>query len=266
MDKIILLGLPGLYQNWIMSAVDSSSEVALSCSNNFVTTTTQVTWIEKINQNLDVALSNPVINCWVHHENFVWYLYNFLEKTDGVGIQVDSLANDLLTKASNTIAFDTLLRHFVDSYNITKVSEHEYVRNATIEYFYFLLCNRDGKFKTQTQYTHNNFINIEYNEFGNETVLIDKLSTLPNFDLDHFKRQYHLLIARNIRYINKRKMFIEKVLNHNTQFDILELSYIGYLVSKITGTSVDWFNPKVRETNMTIHKNKICKLLNSMLQ
>jgi hypothetical protein len=265
MDKIKLLGLPGLYQNWIMSAIDSSSEVALSCDNNFITKSTEVTWIKKIDHDLIVALPGPVINCWVHNENFVWYLYNFLEKTDGVGIQVESLVDDLFNKAAGTIAFDTLLKHFVDAYDITQMTEREYACNATIEYFYFLLCDQKGKFKTQTQYTHNNFINLEYNEFGDKKILIDKLSTLPNFDLDHFENQYHQLIVRNVRYINKRRTFIEKFLNHSTDFDILELSYIGYLVGKITGTPVDWFNPDVRENNMLIHKNKICKLLDSML-
>ena len=206
-----------------------------------------------------------MINCWVHNENFVWYLYNFLEKTDGVGIRVDLLVNDLFDKAADTVAFDTLFKHFVKSYNIDKTLDSEYVRNAMIEYFYFLLCDQQGKFKTQTQYTHKDFINIEYNEFGNEKILIDKLTTLPGVDLSHFNKQYHLLTSRNARYINNRRTFIEKFLNHENEFDILELSYIGYLVSKITGTSVDWFNPAVREKNMFMHKNKICKLLDSML-
>jgi hypothetical protein len=265
MDKIKLLGLPGLYQNWIISAIDSSSKVNFSATNNFITHSNHVTWIRKIDQDLNVALSGPVINCWVHNENFVWYLYNFLEKTDAVGIRVNSLIDDLFNKSADTIAFDTLLKHFVNTYNINNMSESEYVRNAIIEYFYFLLCNNQGKFKTQTQYTHPNFINIEYNEFDNEKILIDKFLTLPGFDLTHFKNQYCQLNARNVRYLNKRKMFMEKFLNHSIEFDILELSYIGYLVSKITGTSVDWFNHNVREKNMFIHKNKICKLLDSML-
>jgi hypothetical protein len=265
MDKIKLLGLPGLYQNWIMSAIDSSSKVVLRHDSNFITYSTEVIWIKKIDHTLTEALPGPVVNCWIHNENFVWYLYNFLEKTDGVGIQVESLVDDLFNKSAGTIAFDMLLKHFVGAYNINQLSEHEYVRNATIEYFYFLLCDQKGKFKTQTQYTHNNFINLEYNEFGDKKILIDKLSTLPNFNLDHFENQYHQLSVRNVRYINKRRTFIEKFLNHSTDFDILELSYIGYLVDNITGTPVDWFNSDVREKNMIIHKNKICKLLNSML-
>jgi hypothetical protein len=232
------------------------------CSSDL---STQVTWIFKIDQNLSIPLTGPVINCWVCDENFVWFLYNFLEKTDGVGIQVDLLVNDLFNKAAGTVAFDALLKHFVDSYNINEMLDFEYVRNAMIEYFYFLLCDQQGKFKTQTQYTHKDFINIEYNEFGDEKILINKLIMLPSFNLTHFNKQYHLLADRNIRYINKRRVFIEKFLNHDIEFDILELSYIGYLVRKITGTPVDWFNPKVREKNMVIHKNKICKLLESML-
>lgn len=265
MNKIKLLGLPGLYQNWFMSAIDPTSRITFSKANNFITDSTQVTWIKKIDQDLNVALTGPVINCWVHNENFVWYLYNFLEKTDGVGIQVDRLIDDLFNKAADTIAFDTLLKHFVASYSINKMLDFEYIRNSMIEYFYFLLCDQHGKFKTQTQFTHTDFINIEYNEFSDENMLINKLITLPNFDLSHFQNQYHLLNVRNIRYLNKRRMFIEKFLNHCIDFDILELSYIGYLVGKITGAPVDWFNPDVREKNMFVHKNKICKMLESML-
>jgi len=265
MDKIKLLGLPGLYQNWIMSAIDSSSTVILSGANNFITNSTQITWIKKLDQDLNATLSGPVINCWVHNENFVWYLYNFLEKTDNIGIRVDMLSSDLFNKATNTVAFDTLLQHFVDAYRINKMSDSEYIRNATIEYFYFLLCDRKGKFKIQTQYTHKKFINIEYNEFGSEEILTNKLSSLSRFDLDYFKNQYCQMISRNVRYINKRRMFIEKFLNHDTEFDILELAYIGYLVNKFTDTHLDWFNPAVRETSISTHKNKICNLLNSML-
>ena len=48
MNKIKLLGLPGLYQNWIMSAIDPSSCVNVSLASNFITHSTQVTWIKKL--------------------------------------------------------------------------------------------------------------------------------------------------------------------------------------------------------------------------
>jgi hypothetical protein len=258
--------MPGLYQNWLLSAVDPTSKIDLSGTNNFVTVSTQVELLEKFDQDLSKPLSGTVINSWVDNENFVWYLCNFLEKTDGVGILIDSLIDDLFSKAKGTVAFDGLLKHFVKTYNLTSTTERAYCYNAAIEYFYFLLCDQYAEFKLKAQHKQEHFINIEYNDFSDKQVLINKLSVLPNFSLTHFENLYQQLKSRNTRYLTKRSTFIKSFLTQGANFDILELAYIGYLISKITKTQLDWFNPSIRETNIAIHKDTICKVLQNMLQ
>jgi hypothetical protein len=98
-----------------------------------------------------------VINSYVLDENFVWYLYNFLEKTDGVGILIDNLTSDLFSKAQGTVAFDGLLKHLVDNYQLSSDQDPAYLNNAVIENFYHkspaiiqLLCNLNALFWSES--------------------------------------------------------------------------------------------------------------------
>ena len=142
----ILLGLPGLYQNWMRATLDNTGSFQLSLNSNFISYSTTTQWERKLDINIQDFKNQktPVINLYVAPENFAWYLYNFLEKTDGVGILVDSLVSDLFTKAPGTMAFNSMLTHFVNSYNINSETDPVYCYNAAIEYFYFLLINHDS--------------------------------------------------------------------------------------------------------------------------
>ena len=44
MSNIVLLGLPGLYQNWLMAAVDPASKVQLHGEQNFFCAQSRVKW------------------------------------------------------------------------------------------------------------------------------------------------------------------------------------------------------------------------------
>lgn len=238
-----LLGLPGLYQNWLMISLDPGCDFyRIKNSINFEYNSKNIQWFRKIQhyQYIDIT-DSTIINMYVKPENFVWYLYNFLEKTDYVGIQVKNLQEQLFTKASNTLAFDQLLKHFVESYQITKKTDQVYIRNAMIEYFYFVL-SRENTFKTIAGLTDKRFINIEYEDFSNFSTLVNKLQHLHNFDLNYFKKMYRILEDTNEEYLNRKTKFKSRVISND--LDILEIAYLG---SKI-GTNLDWFNEEVRRS------------------
>lgn len=257
-DKICLLGIPGLYQNWLMSAVDYSSVYQQLNDTNFHYKSKNITWYFKFETDVSsVTNYDHIINCYVNEENFVWYLYTFLEKTGEIGIFVDDLINCLFTKARGTLPFDFLLTHFIQSYNITKDSTVDYCRNSAIEYFYFLLSEKikDNKFKFNAgvTYTGNKYINIEYNDFLDSNLLIDKLQGLSIFNKEHFLKMYSLLSSTNGRYLNKHKNFLDKLQLKNPNFDILELAHLGALITKKTGSNLDWFNSDVRSVEINKH-------------
>lgn len=156
MNKLcVLLGLPGLYQNWMQAALDSTSKVQFSVDSNFISYSKTVQLRQKLEINIQDFKNQdtPVINTYVAPENFAWYLYNFLEKTDAIGISVNSLHKDLFIKAPGTVAFDSMLTHFANSYNLDTKTDPAYFYNAAIEYFYFLLINQDAIFKTKSSVT-----------------------------------------------------------------------------------------------------------------
>jgi hypothetical protein len=265
-DKIILLGLPGLYQNWLLSALDDTSVVNDSAECNFIAKSNRVEFRRKLE--CDIAdfknIGVPVVNLYVDPKNFVWYLYNFLEKTDAVGISVKHLINELFNKAQGTMAFDGMLKHFVSSYNINKDTELEYCQNAAVEYFYFTLNDDQSAFKIKTKAVDSDFINIEYSDFTNPAVLKQKLGHLPNFNINHFDRMYQRLLDRNAQYLFRSQNF-SNTLDRDNSFDILELAYIGYLLTQDNNTVLDWFNPNVRKYNIANKWNIICKMATHLL-
>lgn len=256
----ILLGLPGLYQNWMQAALDDTVSVELSLDSNFISDSTKLQWERKLDINIQDFKNQktPVINLYVSPENFAWYLYNFLEKTDGVGISVNSLVSDLFTKAPGTIAFNSMLNHFVNSYNINSETDPFYCYNVAIEYFYFLLINQDATFKTKASFTDPGFINIEYAEFNSPHRLVNKLKKLSNFNQLWFDRMYSQLRSRNKKYLCQHQTFLTKLKNHDKNFDIIETAYIGFLINQNQHTPLDWFNSDVRSSIIDSQWTTIC--------
>lgn len=265
MNNYLILGLPGLYQNWLLATLDQTSNFELDSENNFLCNQSKISWVKKMETELaDPVLSNStVVNTYVSNQNFVWFLYNFLEKTDGVGIRVDHLVEDLNTKALGTIAFDFMLKHWSDSYDIENHPDNQYRTNSAIEYFYFLLLDTQSIFKHQVGLTDPGFVNIEYADFENKKLLETKLSHLEIFDQDHFDRMYNLLYQRNIRYLDKRQSFVSKIQSNNKNFDILEIAYIGMLLTD--QDRLDWFNTQLRENMINDRWSDICNHANNLL-
>jgi hypothetical protein len=265
-NKNILLGLPGLYQNWLLFALDKFSSTKLEINHNFLTYQHSAEWIKKMDLDLktvpELSKDHNIINCCVDDQNFVWYLYNFLEKTDGIGISVDYLTNDLFSKSSGTIAFDGLLNHIIKNYELTQEHTDVYKRNAIIENFYLLLIDQDCRFKRQTRYKHPNLINIEFRNFENQKFLVDKLSSVTGFDQSHFESSYTQLVSRNAKYISKPKIFLSKLDSPDNYFDVLETAYLGWLVWKLYPEQQDWFNISVREKLLKNNWTDLCNLAN----
>lgn len=237
-----LLGIPGLYQNWLMISLDTGCDYfQIENSINFEYGGKNIQFITFGDRPYNQTTDRKIVNLYVKPENFVWYLYNFFEKTDYVGIQVKDLHEQLFTKATGTVAFDDMLKHFTRSYNITTKTDQRYIRNSLIEYFYFMFT-RQNKFKYLTGLTDKRFINIEYEDFSDLSILVNKLQHLPSFDLTYFEKMYKILQYTNKVYLDKKKNFANRI--NNTDLDILEIAYLGSQI----GTDLDWFNEEVRET------------------
>lgn len=207
----------------------------------------------------NISHSAVVVNTYVTEENFVWYLYNFLEKTDNIGIYVDQLIYNLFTKANGTTAFSEMCDHFKSAYGIADINDNDYCNNAAIEYFYlFLLGN--NRFKTIVSTVQKNWINIEYEDFCSSETLIKKLQHLSNFNREYFLKQHHLLLKTNQQYVRRKTNFYNKFKNktNKTQFDILEWAYIGWLLSKDSKEKLDWFNKDVRLNKINELDENLC--------
>ena len=247
-----LLGMPGLYQNWLLAALDPSSQIVYDNQSNFICKNSRVTWIKKFDVSIDnlpynkfCTSAGPVINLYVTDENFAWYLYNFLEKTDGIGITVANLERDLFSKAPGTVAFDLMLKHFIESYSVESNAVASDIKNSLIEYFYFLLINTDCNFKKKSTQIVNNAINLEYNDFKDLDILVEKLNVLDCFNKDYFVNLYQDLHLRNKVYLQRKQNFKQKVILN--KLDLLETSYVGYLITRHTNQQLDWFNTKIRD-------------------
>ena len=265
---ICLLGLPGLYQNWLLAAVDSAATIETASKANFETVTSNIDWIKFPEQEIDIATLSKeydyVVNTYVSTTNFAWYLYNFLEKTDGVNIFVNNLQNDIFSKAPGTHAFDGMLKHFVDSYNISENSDSSIVYNSMIEYFYFLLNDPNARFKVlcNRPSTHHNVINIEYADFSSYEKLYSLLRAVQPNEV-HFKNLYSLLADRNIDYLRRKDNFSNKLLNNHAleNYDIMELAFIGHLIGSVEHSKLDWYNISVREVMFKKHQDQLYNYL-----
>lgn len=261
-SSFILLGLPGLYQNWLLAALDPGAATTNSGGFNVLTNGSKYTWYRKLELDLPNFIpqhgDSVVVNTFVEDQNFVWYLYNFLEKTDDVGIYVDNLINDLFTKAPGTIAFDSLLKHMIDNFQLTPEQDFSHKFNSAVENFYLTLINQSSEFKTKAAYQDPGIINIEFRDFEDGGALINQLKHLPGFDCNYFEKKYHELSARNEKYIKKQEQFLSKLESHDPVFDVLETAYIGWLLWSLNPVQLDWFNTSVRETSMKKHWNELC--------
>ena len=224
-----------------MSSLDPGCDYEIMHNNtNFEYAGKKFIWWKKTEIDFDDVQDEIVINLYVKPENFVWYLYNFLEKTDHVGIQIKHIHNHLFTRAPNTIAFDGMLKHFVESYGVNEQTDVETLKNCLIEYFYLVLSN-ENEFKTKVAQTHPRFINIEYDDFSSYDLLVAKLKNVPGFDLAHFANMYTILEQTNYKYLNKKKQY--QLHTTPADLDILEIAYAGSTVAN----DLDWFNDQVRE-------------------
>lgn len=251
---MILLGLPGLYQNWLLHCIDPLSIIEPIDMHNFAAKKHKNTWLYKIEQNLDTITNDEIIiNTYVTEKNYVWYLYNFFEKTDGVGIKIDNITNELFTKSLGTVAFENFLLHFKKTYNISQNDSLSLRYNSLVEYLYLVLTEKYSN-KNILTYTRSekNWINIEYNDFTNKEILVNHFSKLDNFNLTHFEKCYKMLVDRNGYYLYRKDRFLTNLENLN--LDILETAYAGYLLSFAKGERLDWYNEDFR--NKIIFENK----------
>lgn len=263
-SKIILLGVPGLYQNWLRAAVDPASTYTLSYDHNFLSTSNSVTLISKLTTNID-SINGTVINTTVSDRNFVWFLYNYFEKTSGIGVKINNLIAELTTKAYLSVPYTEMLDHINSSYKITSSSTPDYIYNSFIEYFYFNLI-KPSIFRQKLSDSRNGFIDVEYDDFSNQDRLIEKFSMLPKFNADHFIRHHKLLVERNEPYLNKKAAFLVKIKERANNFNILELSYIGALLYWNDKIELDWFNREFRMQALSDRHNDIYELAHCELK
>lgn len=250
MSNIVLLGLPGLYQNWLMAAVDPSSKVQLHGEQNFFCSQSRVKWLIKTGL-VDYPVASDdltVINLIVNENNFPWYMYNLYEKTYDIKIMIATFAKDIIEKGDKFSIFDHTKNDLL--YQFTNLTD-----DNLIEYFYKLFRSNDHYLHTATREIRNNYINIEFDDFTQPDLLSNKLSRVPGFDSTHFYSLYKLLVDRNFKYLNKKKDFHSRLTNLCSDYDIVETAYIGKLASIVFNKELDWGNPIVRQTILK-HKHQ----------
>lgn len=252
----VIYGLPGLYQNWLSAALDADANFSHG-GNNFQTLHSSVPWVSKHESELN-SDNQDVINCFVSPNNLPWYLCNFFEKTDDVGIKVDHWAEDIQRLGADTIAYQGMLDHWRQTYCIDENCSQDYIKNSAIEYFYLFFI-QDSAWKNLLEWQHPRGVNIEYSDFGSIVTLKQKLSTLVMLDDDHFVYMYHLLNATNYRYLELEQKFKQKILQlpFYNSFNVIELAWLGALFYQIDREQLDWFNPTVRHRTLALRYTEI---------
>lgn len=252
----IIYGLPGLYQNWLSAALDADADFSHG-GRNFQTQHSSIPWISKHDVRLD-STNSDVINCFVCSDNLPWYLFNFFEKTDDVGIRVDHWCEDIQLLGNDTVAYQSMLDHWRQTYNIDQHSNSEYIKNSAIEYFYLFFI-QSSPWRSLIEWQHPKGVNIEYSDFGDIVALRQKLSPVVTLDDDHFVRMYHLLVAANSRYLGLSKKFNQKIqqLPFYQSFNVIDLAWLGALFYQIDGIQLDWFSSDVRHQTIVQQYTKI---------
>lgn len=256
--NVILLGLPGLYQNWLMAAVDKDSYLQLHGDKNFFCSKSIVKWMIKNELNDYPVASNDllVLNLVVKEHNMPWYLYNLFEKTYDIKIMIDTFVEDLMDKGDQFSIFAGFKR------NLSKLNFND--QNEVIFYFYDFFVSKDHSLYKDCQTKSSSYINIEYDDFNQKEVLIKKLSAVPTFSESHFENLHNQLVERNQRYLNRKKDFITK-LENNIPLDVLELGYVGYLVNKIYNKDPQWKNENIRNATLKYKINEIIDAAKTLL-
>jgi hypothetical protein len=255
MSNIVLLGLPGLYQNWLMAAVDPTSKVQLHGDQNFFCSKSQVKWVIKSGL-VDYPVASDdltVINLTVNENNFPWYMYNLYEKTYDIKIMIETFAEDIVKKGDKFSFFAETKKELLCQFtNLTN--------DNLIRYFYKLFRSNNHYLYTATRETRNNYINIEFDDFTQPDLLCSKLSRVPGFDSIHFYSSYKLLVDRNFKYLNKKKDFYVRLTSSCLNYDIIETAYIGKLASIIFNKELDWGNPNIRQAVLKHKQQEISDL------
>ena len=269
----VLLGLPGLYQNWLMTVLDP--EAAYYCNgSNFKYDSDDIKWLSKnyeYQSNPDFIRSmsdSTIINLYVDEKNFIWYLQNFIGKTDEIFLDLDNLLDELESKAPGTKAFDNFYHHFIDTYEIKSDTALDIKIDSLIEYLYLSLVLPDNRLKqiSMLKFDLPNITNIEYEDFNDIHKLRSKLSLVSNLDLSSFDDKHQQLQDKNHLYLNQRKILSEAIIRNTdiTSFNILDQAKIGYFIGMISKQSrLDWFNPLQRQDLYRIHRSDLAILVNS---
>lgn len=256
MNKL-LLGLPGLYQNWIRKVIDPTAK-SETVGTNFRTELQDPTirWDGKFS----LLRDNPyyfeqhqdtfIINTLVNPENFPWYLYNFYGKTDEVFINLDDMVTDFLTKTKNTEAFGDFYKTVSTTYNINELSTEGDIENALVEAIYLNLRNSNNPFRNivALKCPNANSVNIEYDDFSSSKKIQSLLKEIPDITLAGFAENYALLKSLNDGYFNNKKTMLAKLAKETSldKFSVLEQAIIGYAISSIKDVKLDWYDKNNR--------------------
>lgn len=243
----VILGLPGMYQNWLSAALDPESRFEQQGAN-FLTHHSRVPWLAKIDTQTPPP-ADCVINMCVGYHNLVWYLHNYLEKTDAIGIRANYLVEDLQALGADTKAFGQMFVHWYQSYNIKDNLDHQQHANSLIEYFYYWLVQKHD-WQRMLCSRISNAINLEYMAFNSLDRLHQVLDpVIP--DSAWFDHMYMLLQSGNSQYLDQSGKFHTKLglIKNLDNLTILEQSYLGSLLHScmdMGDTVLDWYNPEVR--------------------
>jgi hypothetical protein len=253
----VLLGMPGLYQNWVMAAVDPDSKFQLHGKQNFFCIKSKVKWLIKPGMSVypEPAADSTIINLYVKEHNFPWYLYNLFEKTYDIKIMIDTLVQDLLNNGDKFTIF-------AEFKNLLLQIDHK-DNDAVINLFYLLFLENKYYLCKTAEFTNPLYINIEYNDFLDRACLLEKLQHVPGFDSNHFDLLYQQLVDRNQRYFTRKQDYLDKLAG-SQNFDLIELAYTGKLASMLYGKQIDWINPKFRMAVLKTKQNELCDLAKKM--
>ena len=253
----VLLGMPGLYQNWVMAAVDPDSKFQLHGKQNFFCSKSKVKWLIKPGMSAypEPSENSTIINLYVKEHNFPWYLYNLFEKTYDIKIMIDTLVQDLLNNGDKFTIF-------AEFKNLLLQIDHK-DNNAVINLFYLLFLENKYYLCKTAEFTNPSYINIEYDDFLDRACLLEKLKHVPGFDSDHFDLLYQQLVDRNQRYFTRKQDYLDKLAG-TQNFDLIELAYTGKLASMLYGKQIDWINPKFRMAVLKTKHNELCDLAKKM--
>ena len=265
--NVSLYGVIGLYQNWLMSAIDSQCSVQTSGDSNFHCRKSYINLYVKAftyNSLESFSVESTVVNIYVKPENFVWFLPQFFEKTYGVGISVESLADDLKNKGDKFFLFHNIKKDIESKYS-------DITYDTLVDYIFYQFLEKPTQecpkpdmmtvdmVKYSTVISRPHYINIEYKDFYNKDIMVEKLQALPNFNLEHFSKMYELLHVRNQRYFHVYQDFTHKLKN-NLPLNPIESAYVWQLANRLYGKTINWSNQKFRDLVIAKERERLLAL------